>query len=198
MTIIEPDAERACRESQAGDYLLTEDQPRRPTPRVFKSTNRFCGKIIDSDGVVLWWIISPFAHVTTDRNDNAMKIIDPDAERVTRESQANDYLLAEEFQPRKLSRLFWPLVVNLATWALVLWFAWWIISNAKADPITCGSPKAEQLTPPCEIEQDANAAWKRCEQKTGRFNGTKATAEQRDYMMFHCGLQAGIWLRRDP
>ena len=122
----------------------------------------------------------------------------PDPERACRESQADDYLLAED-RPRGFNWLLLiTLACNFAAWALAIWFAWWVISNAKADPITCGSPKAEQLTPPCEIEQDANAAWKRCEQKTGRFNGTKATAEQRDYMMFHCGLQAGIWLRRDP
>ena len=56
----------------------------------------------------------------------------PDPERACRESQADDYLLAED-QPRGFNWLLLiTLACNFAAWALAIWFAWWVISNAKA------------------------------------------------------------------
>ena len=57
--------------------------------------------------------------------------VEDDIERICREN-FGDYFLVEGQQPRKLSRLFWPLMASLAAWILVIWFAWWVISNAKA------------------------------------------------------------------
>lgn len=66
-------------------------------------------------------------------------------------------------------------------------------------PAACASPKiAETIVPPCQIEEDHGAAWRRCFAKTGRFNGTAATDQQRMYLVFNCGFQAGVWAHRDP
>ena len=61
-----------------------------------------------------------------------MTIIEPDAERVCRESQAPCYLLIDDAPHRFNWRLLWVIIANFAAWILALWFAWWVISNAKA------------------------------------------------------------------
>ena len=118
--------------------------------------------------------------------------IEEDIERAWSD-QMGDYLLVEDYQPRRFNwRLLLVVIANFAAWALIIWFAWWVISIAKADP-ACGQPNKEAL-----CEQMAEASFGRCWSKTLRFEGTEATPESKARFMFHCGLLAGIWQRRDP
>ena len=146
------------------------------TPWMFKRTNRFFGKIIDRDGAVVTDVFC-----WDGKFEQALHIISAiniDIERICRESQANDYLLAEDRQPRKLSRLFWPLMTSLAAWALAIWFAWCVISNAKG------------ATPESDYEHAVAYCYAG---HAGHFNGpskSEATEAAKRYALCVCRIAA--------